>query len=77
MKNKILKIFTGLLMFVLIIGSMGLYAYSEIDKTASLIDSCKYNGYDGIRYEKINYFMEKPRCAYFTDEERKSMEAKE
>lgn len=43
--------------------------YDEWIETKELLEHCKDNGYDGIRYEEVNFFRDEPRCANFTIEE--------
>lgn len=47
-----------------------LSGYNDFVKIEPLIQYCKDNGYDGIRYEEASFLRDEPRCANFTIEER-------
>lgn len=72
-------IIIGVIIFVVFFA--GVFAilingYNEFHETADLLEHCKDNGYDGIRYEQVNFFKEEPRCANFTIEEKFKMDRK-
>ena len=51
--------------FVIIING-----YNTWNETADLLEYCKDNGYDGIRYETVNFMRDEPKCANFTIEDK-------
>lgn len=64
----------GFVLALVIIGGVGLYTYTKLQDLEGLFDYCKKNGYDGIRYEQVNFLREEPLCANFTIEERYEIE---
>ncbi len=67
----------GFTIFLLIIGSFGLYVYWQLTDVGDFIEFCQEEGYDGIRMEKVNFMRDEPRCTNFTAEDRYKMKQSE
>lgn len=59
----VFAIFFGGLFLIILNG------YNVWVETGDLLEHCKNNGYDGIRYEEVNFFIDEPKCANWTIEE--------
>lgn len=75
--GKIINNLIGFTIFVLIIGLFGWFVYAQVTDVADFIGFCQEEGYDGIKYEKVNFMKDEPRCANFTAEDRYKMKQKE
>ena len=47
-----------------------LFIMIEIKDVKDLLNYCKDNGFDGVRYEEVNFFQDEPKCAMFTTEDK-------
>ncbi len=73
-RKDVIKKTVGFLIAVLFLEGILLIVMFQLEKASDTLDECKDQGYDGVRYEKVNYFQEKLICATFTDEEWKEIE---
>lgn len=74
--KSIFNIFSGIISLIIIlvfIGVIGFMICGEMVETAKLLDACKENGFDGIRFERVGLFQEEPVCTYFTKAEKVKM----
>ncbi len=64
-------IMSVIIIIILLIGMflVSIWGYNVFVETGDLMEYCKENGYDGIRYEKVNFLREEPKCVHFTIEE--------
>ena len=70
----------ALVFTILMFGSFGLfgwYVYDQVMHIGDFIEFCQQEGYDGIRYEKVNFMRDEPRCTNFTPEDRYKMRERE
>ncbi len=66
---KLSEVLAGVLFSVIVLGGMGLFIYSGMQEAQGLLNHCKENGYDGVRYEEVNFIKDELKCANFTVED--------
>lgn len=73
-KSEIFLRFITILTFGLIMFGIVLVIYNAMEEAEDLMKHCQANGYDGIKWEEVNFMKDTLVCTNFTHAEKVKME---